>query len=500
MKDGKPRGKGEPPDVSNLMLALLEHDCRWNQGETAEASGVARSQISEYDRGERPVPRNVMEKVAGAANFPVTLLDPAQRAIRSFQVARQGRSRAGRVAVEGAWAELLTLFGRAADVVLSPLHATREAHERLAPEDREEGAELARRLARRTPREREMLLEEAEEYRGWAVSEQLAMQSLALAPNQPRAALELAKLALRIAGRVPGEATWRWRLEGHALAYMANARRAGGDLPAAERDLARALKLWGAGAPGDPGLLNPAVLPWIEAGLRMDQRQLIDARERIEEALRFDPGGLRGKILITKSNILRLLDDAAGATAVLHEAATLIDADRDPRLAFGVRFNLLAALCHLERAAEAEPRLPEVRTLAERLGQEHDLTRVVWLEGKVAAGMGRAAEAQAAFEQVLRKWRAEELAYECALVSLDLALVHLKAGRTAEVRELAAGMLWIFRTQGVHREALAALKLFCDAARQEAATVDLARRVSQYLERAQHDPDLPFEPGGAEAG
>ena len=33
--------------------------------------------------------------------------------------------------------------------------------------------------------------------------------------------------------------------------------------------------------------------------------------------------------------------------------------------------------------------LPEVRALAERLGEELDLTRVFWLEGKVAAGLGR---------------------------------------------------------------------------------------------------------------
>jgi len=115
------------------------------------------------------------------------------------------------------------------------------------------------------------------------------------------------------------------------------------------------------------------------------------------------------------------------------------------------------------------------------------------LESVVA--FGRKTQAQAAFEQVLRRWKAEELAYECALVSLDLALIYLNAGRTAEVRDLAAEMLWIFRAQGVHREALAALKLFCDAARREAATVDLARRVSRYLERAQHDPELPFETG-----
>jgi hypothetical protein len=63
----------------------------------------------------------------------------------------------------------------------------------------------------------------------------------------------------------------------------------------------------------------------------------------------------------------------------------------------------------------------------------------------------------------------------------------------AEVRILASQMSWIFSSQGVQREALAALKLFCDAAREETATVDLARRVIRFLHRSQHDPELKFE-------
>lgn len=45
-------------------------------------------------------------------------------------------------------------------------------------------------------------------------------------------------------------------------------------------------------------------------------------------------------------------------------------------------------------------------------------------------------------------------------------------------------MLWIFRAQGVHREALAALRIFIEAARQEAATADLILRVTRFLHRS----------------
>lgn len=60
-------------------------------------------------------------------------------------------------------------------------------------------------------------------------------------------------------------------------------------------------------------------------------------------------------------------------------------------------------------------------------------------------------------------------------------------------------MLWIFKAQGVHREALAALRVFCDAAKHQAATLELARKVERYLCRAQLDPELKFEEEETEA-
>jgi tetratricopeptide (TPR) repeat protein len=255
------------------------------------------------------------------------------------------------------------------------------------------------------------------------------------------------------------------------------------------------LKLWDAGAAGDPGLLNAAVLPWIEAAVRRAERRFPEALKRIEEALALDPGELRGKILLTKSSIHDALGEPDASTAALLEAAPLIDAEREPRLAWVLQHNLVLALCHLERFEEAERRLPAVRALAERLGEELDLTRTVWAAAKVSAGLGRNAEAQAAFEQARRVFRRRELAYDYALVSLELALLLLEQGRTAEVRTLAEEMLWIFRAQGVEREALAALRIFYDDAKREAATGELARRVLRYLYRAQHDPELRFELG-----
>ena len=41
----------------------------------------------------------------------------------------------------------------------------------------------------------------------------------------------------------------------------------------------------------------------------------------------------------------------------------------------------------------------------------------------------------------------------------------------------------IFAAQGIHREALSALRLFCEAARRERATLELANKAKVELER-----------------
>jgi hypothetical protein len=147
----------------------------------------------------------------------------------------------------------------------------------------------------------------------------------------------------------------------------------------------------------------------------------------------------------------------------------------------------------LRRYAEAEELLPEVQEAADRLGNTLDLVRALWLTGRVAAGRGRPQEAHIAFEQVRAEFAGRRMGYDAALVSLDLAALDLEQGRTAQVRRLATEMAWIFETHGVHREALAALDLFCRAVRSETASIELARRVVSYLERARHDNELRFE-------
>jgi hypothetical protein len=61
------------------------------------------------------------------------------------------------------------------------------------------------------------------------------------------------------------------------------------------------------------------------------------------------------------------------------------------------------------------------------------------------------------------------------------------------IAELAREMIPIFESEDIHREALAALEVFRQAALRERASAKLVDRVARYLEAARKNPDLKFE-------
>ncbi|HEV2853273.1 MAG TPA: tetratricopeptide repeat protein [Thermoanaerobaculia bacterium] len=324
------------------------------------------------------------------------------------------------------------------------------------------------------------------------MAERLCAESVRAAAHRADRAMELAKLALRVADLAPGSEPWRSRLQGYAWTFVANARRVQGDLPGAEEAFARADRLWKAGAPADPGVMNGFRPLDLKASLRRHQGRYDESLELLDQALAGSPPSAAGRILLKKAFTLEQKGDYERALEVLSEAESLLDGRDDPRTPAILSFNRAVNLCHLGRYDEARALLPGLRELAVGLGNELDVIRGLWLEGRVAAGLGRREEALPALEQVRRYFTRKQIAYDAALASLELAVLYLEEGRTGEVRMLAEEMLWIFNAQGVHQKALAALRLFYEAAKREEATVELARKILVYLSKARHSPGLRF--------
>jgi hypothetical protein len=115
------------------------------------------------------------------------------------------------------------------------------------------------------------------------------------------------------------------------------------------------------------------------------------------------------------------------------------------------------------------------------------------IDALIAAGLGRTAEALSLLAHARQQFADRNMGYDVALALLEEAALLLDEGRTAEVKALTRDLPAVFEAEEVHREALAALRLFHEAAEREAATAELARRVLRYLFRARHDEGFRFE-------
>jgi transcriptional regulator with XRE-family HTH domain len=481
------------PDLS-IVLWFLREGQGFSQTTLAEAAGISASLVNDYEAGRKTLARPRVEFLISHMGLPPVAIDDtlarlqANRALSGHSLSSPPESLRRRERIDAIAAEAGQL---ASEFARSFLSAASIEGERSRERQRAEGA--WDRLKRRTSEERLALVEEAPAFRTWALCERVAAESIDLASQDLAEAKQLALLAVRIADLLPGTAPARFRAQGYAYAHLANIERVAGDLKRADRTLTEAKRLWDSGAWGDPGHLNGVWIVWIEATLRHLQRRFGEASRRIEEALSLDNGELRPRLLYSKARILDATGSPEESTRLLREAAVLVDLSQEPRFALGVKIQLLVNLASQGHAAEAALGIPEVRKLAVRVGRQADATRVVWIESRIAAALGHTAEAAAGFQEVRSFFGEQGVVYDYAVASLELAVVRLEEHRTAEVRAIALELVRVFESQGLPENALAALRIFSEAALRERASVHLARRVLRFLAEAEHDPKRLFK-------
>jgi transcriptional regulator with XRE-family HTH domain len=475
-------------------LTILRIVRQMSQTELGAVSGIPRDTISDYERGRFSPSSEALRRLVEAMGLSAAILE---RALSLMQTVRAVRESSEPVLDDGVLAGQIEEFigAEAREVEQS----SRRRLERLALAarvfaSRRQAPALWARFVERLPEEQRRLVSEKPDFQTAGFCELLCDESVKAAGDSPARALHLADLAVRVSELLAGDDGWRRRLAGYARAHLANAVRVPGDFAAAERAFAYAAELWKAGAAEDPGLLNAARVLQIESSLRREQRRLPEALALLDEALAADRWGETTRLLIGKAKALEENGDCEAALALLRQAAARPDARRQPELLLWVHTNLAVNLCRLRRHAEAELMLPEVRAMAARLARQVERVRVAWLEGQVAAGLGRPEQALAVLERVRREFLSRDMVYDAAMATLELAEIHASLGHTSRVKALARESAPVFQHRGVHREAQAALECFCAAAEAERLSLELVRGVIAYLYRARHGPQLRFEP------
>jgi len=380
-----------------------------------------------------------------------------------------------------------------------------EADNRVFQSDRRHARRGWERLRALPFAEQAALVESETELQSWAMAELFCDESArATASGQGHDALQLTKIALRIAALTREDASWRARLEGFAWAHLANALRSLGDLTEAEEGFQRAGDLWMDGALSHPGPLDNTRTMRLEALLRRAQGRLNDGLGLLDRARSIVHTPEVPILQVQRGAFLAEAGRWDDAVQELRRAESHIAASHAPRLRLDHGFNLAVCLGLAGRHAEAEECLAALTKLAAAHGSETDRLRVRWLAARTAAGRGKTAKALTAFAGVRKALAKQGLIYDAALATLETAALHADAstaeGLTAEakaaVRELAHGLVpWTQPpSEAIPRGAQATLKLFCRLADKDGLTAESIRRFTEDFRRTGGDPNLRPEP------
>jgi tetratricopeptide (TPR) repeat protein len=338
-------------------------------------------------------------------------------------------------------------------------------------------------------------------FQSWGFFELLVDKSRMAVLEEPRRAEEMLRLALDVADHLSAELYGPGSIDsarGRAWAGLGNALRVLSEFRPAEQAFRQAEVHLTAGWL-DP--LDEALLLEYKASLRRAQRRFDEALQMLDSAIGLyrevnEPHG-QGRAMMAKGLVLRYSGNPEAASAWFRDSLFLLDGNEEPRLLALSQSNLIGCLIDTGRVHEAAALLPEAQKLIEQVGKRYDSVRLRWMQGTIAATLGRLDEAEEIFLELIGAFTEDRVAYDVALVSLELAALYALQGRTADVKRLAAKMLPIFQSCEVHREALAALIVFQKAAEMEQLSIGLVEEVTSFLQRVQTNPSLRFREGSS---
>lgn len=489
-----------PADIGGI-LKVLRVIRGWKQCELGRAAVVKKSSISDYERGKVVPELATVNRLLRALDFPPSAIEETRQFIAWLMSRPCASARSDRAArVEAVLAEasrMATSFTRQLSLILRDepeLFADASSRPSLPPAEEDAVAEgLWKQLAPLTCKHQAARVREFSEFQSWKLVLLLGAESIAAAKKSASTALERADLGVIVAEGIPGNDPWQKKLRSHAFVCLGNARRVGGNLPSAADAFEVADRLWMEAGTGAPDFLDYGRMLDLKASLRIAERRFPESLALLEEARRLarDPVAI-ARIILKQGNALEEAGRLEEAITTLEEGASIIEATDDPHLLLCLCHNLLDYLSKNGQAREAHARLEAVQRFARKVGGELDLLRLRWTEARIMDGLGEADRAIGIFSEVRGAFAVAGIAFDTALVSLELTAIYLREGRDEEVKTLASHLVPLFRAQRAYPEALAALVAFRRAAERKQVTAEYVARLAIFLRHARRDPALKF--------
>lgn len=358
--------------------------------------------------------------------------------------------------------------------------------------EREEAPRLLAELDAHPAKRRQLLARNSSRFQTWSLCELVIDKSFEAGFVSPPVAVELGELGVAIAETLDVErysSSLIRDLQARACSVLGNARRLTGDLRGAEEAFGEAEGLLEEGT-GD--VIEEARLYNFTASLRSDQRRFDEAIRLAGHAetiyRRAGDHHLMARSMVSKGLFTAYSGDCEDAIGILESALTYLEPEQDRRVTLAAQHNLILCLNECGRLQEALKLLVKARPLYEKYGDPWSRTGLRWLEGKIATGLDRVKEAEHAFSEARQTYLELEKPLDFALVSLDLAALHLGEGQNDAARRVAAEILPIFRSRQIEREAIAAVMVFQQAVEKDRITFELIHRLSKSLEESRDSP------------
>ncbi len=449
----------------------------WSQGDLARKAGLDRSTIRRLEAGDIDLPRERLEwfgvlMQAKPGQVEMAIEFAATEDAQEEEVPADAETDPRDALIESALAATNSELRRL-------LEARRWASDLAAA--KAEAAERWRVLAPLSHENRLALVEECREFPTPALCARLCDQSVRAASRSAVDAAALASLALRVVDLSPeSKATDRGRAYAHA--FVANSQRVANEFGLADVAMAWCRERFPYDLADPTGLFPESRVLDLEASLKRDKGKFGEALFLLDRALEISAPGDRARVLINQAATFELVGTPEKALAALREALPRIsDTEDGPRFLWLLRCTEVKILVSLDRPEEAAAALPRLHRLSAERGDRLSFLRLRWLEATVTAAFGDAAEALVQLTAVRQSFASISLPVDAVGVGLYQAEILLREGQSSRLRVLVAEMKPILAALNLELEALAALRLFVEAAELDAATVSMARAAALAL-------------------
>ncbi|HEV8581790.1 MAG TPA: tetratricopeptide repeat protein [Thermoanaerobaculia bacterium] len=270
--------------------------------------------------------------------------------------------------------------------------------------------------------------------------------------------------------------TRAWAQYGNALRVLGRPREAEGAFATAQH-----CRREGTGDPLLRAWLLEKITPLVIFQGRFD-----DAIEKCEEAgeiyRELGESHLLASTMVQKAIATLYSGEAESAVRVLNQAIPLIDYEEDPHLLLVACHNLIHCYIDLGRPDQALQLYSETKDLYQGIEDPLILLRATWQEGRLLRDLGHLQAAETTLLRARKGYLERKLAYEVALVSLDLATLYVKDGRVEKLKRTVLETVPIFHALRVGLETLASLLQLQQIAGQEQQALELISALSARIE------------------